>query len=88
MHATFRQLRLLVRVSMSPDHCTDMALCAVVQEEPVEDAGPLHGSTQLTSEERQALEQSECNEDKCGKARLKFVEDTITEGNRLTLLHS
>ncbi|KAL0027710.1 hypothetical protein WJX79_010789 [Trebouxia sp. C0005] len=48
----------------------------VAQETSTVKPGPIH----LSQEERQALQLSECSEDKCEQARLDFVRDTVAKG--------
>ncbi len=53
-----------------------------VKEEPgAQDTSTVKpGPIQLSQEERQALQLSECNEDKCEQARLEFVRETLAQG--------
>ena len=43
---------------------------------PVLKPGPI----QLSHEERQALQLSECSEDKCEQARIDFIRETLAQG--------
>ncbi len=53
-----------------------------VKEKPVaqETSTVKPGPIQLSQEERQALQLSECSKDKCEQARIDFIRETLAQG--------
>jgi len=62
-----------------------MSLSPSIKQEPVAETSSMPDCTQLTAEQQQALEQSECNPDKCEEARCRFYKESILQGDCVTL---